>query len=325
MLKLEDLKVLVYYWGDYILCAPQITYNYKECGDKIYEATPTDRLYVIRLNDEKLFNESKKFVLTPSIRRIAASNEGSLLITLKHKDSFFEVECSSIEGSAGNTSLIAQNVVFHSFVLHREEMADSLLEALQKLNVATFYPDSDIVLSIEKLLTERDVRRINGSRSLPSGSYSPDYSSSFSHDMPEWSNNIREKDLSCSLQCIGKTIVFKIVKDDFPFYNLRSDRDGGWFYNSKKESIIGKKLFRTIMDVQNYLKKISNISMHNYKYCGSDAFAACRYPFDYSAYIKVNMPVNDLFSLLEVENYYTHYEVYRENVGLTDLPEDKFV
>ena len=324
MLDFKDLKVLLYYWGDYILCAPQITYNYQECGDKIYEATPIDRLYVIRLNDEKLFNESKKYVLTPSIRRIAASNEGSLLITIKHKDSFFEVECSSIEGSAGSTSLLAQNVVFHSFVFNREEMADSLLEALSKLNVATFYPDSDIVLSIEKLLTEEDVRKINGSRSLPSGSHSSDYNSSFFLDMPDWSNN-RGKDLTCSLQCMGKTIVFEIVKDDLPFYNLRSDRDGGWFYNSKKESIIGKKLFRTIMDVQNYLKKISNISMHNYKYCGSDAFAACRYPFGYSAYIYVNMPVNDLFSLLEVENYYTHVEVYRDNVGLTDLPENKFV
>ena len=59
------------------------------------------------------------------------------------------------------------------------------------------------------LLTEEDVRKINGSRSLPSGSHSSDYSSSFFLDMPDWSNN-RGRILLVVYNVWGKLLFLKL-------------------------------------------------------------------------------------------------------------------
>ena len=97
-----------------------------------------------------------------------------------------------------------------------------------------------------------------------------------------------------------------------------TDRDGGWFVYLRKDFVQGFRKFKKVYDIQEYLSRIANKTNVNYEYPG-EVPLNCHYPFNYNTFIQFTCSIDEFFSEIEVDDYWTVELIERDNVSLTGL------
>ena len=315
---------------DYSFFAEHICYECQEDpkrDDKfIYHLVRTSPLYykvVYQIED------NPKDMPLPSSENsfrgnIEAYDGEKLLLTIRCDDFFFEVECNYIsisDGTALHIDWSARNTKFYSHKYSEEEM-----EKMYSYSKELFdggwrtRPFTTYISKIERMNSDADISSKFLENRLPFGFNSPDYNTGYYSGIPKWGENITNEELSCSIIVYSdmKKVVYKIEKDDFKMTNYETDRDGGWFVYLRKDYVEGRKMFKTVYDIQDYLVRIAKKANVNYKYPG-EIDLTCKYPFKHETFIPFTCSIDEFFSEIEVDDFYTVKEERRDNVPLTWL------
>ncbi len=251
--------------------------------------------------------------------RIVAFDREKLLITIRCEDFFFEVECDNIsisEGSALNIYWSVVNPKFYSHKYSEEEMKTFYNDSREFINVWRQKPFKAYVSKIERMPSDNDISlKFLNTRRGPENSWR-DFETNLYSGIPEWGINMNNEDLSCSIivNSDKKEVFYTIEKDDFKMTGHNTDRDGGWFVYLRKDYVKGLKKFKTVYDIQDYLVRISKKANVNYKYPG-EVPLNCHYPFNYNTFIQFTCNIDEFFSEIEVDDYWTVEEKVRDNVS----------
>lgn len=254
---------------------------------------------------------------------IVAYDREKLLLTIRCDEFFFEVECDNIsisEGSAGIPCWSAVNPKFYSHKYSEEEMKKMYNDSKELFNYWRQRPFTTYISKIERMPSDNEISSKSPySRKIPDNGWN-DHVTNLCLGIPEWGENLNNEDLTCSIiiNSVQKEVLFKIEKDDFKMTNYTTDRDGGWFVYLNKYYVKGLKKFRKVFDIQDYLDRISKKVGVNYRYSG-DVNMTCKYPFECKTFITFACDIDEFFSEIEVDDYWTLEEKVRENVSLTGL------
>jgi len=257
--------------------------------------------------------------------RIVAYDREKLLLTIRCEDFFFEVECDNIsvsEDGAGNIYWFAMTPKFYSHKYNEKEMKTFYNDSTDFINTWRQNPFKTYVSKIERMSSDDEIsskflntRKFNENRWR-------DSETNYYSGIPKWGENKTNEVLSCSIivNSVKKEVTYKIEKDDFKMTDYTTDRDGGWFVYLRKDYVQGLKKFKKVYDIQEYLVRIAKKTNVNYKYTGDDPLI-CHYPFNYNTFIQFTCSIDELFSEIEVNDFWTVELKERENVSLTGLSE----
>ena len=255
--------------------------------------------------------------------RIVAFDREKLLITIRCEDFFFEIECDNIsisEGSAGTIYWSVVNPKFYSHKYSEEEMKTFYNDSRDFINVWRQSPFKAYVSKIERMPSDNDISSKFLNTRRASEYSSRDFETNLYSGIPEWGGNINNEDLVCSIivNSDKKEVLYTIEKDDFKMTDYTTDRDGGWFVYLRKDYVKGLKKFKKVYDIQDYFDRISKKASVKYRYPG-EVNLTCKYPFGCENFIHFKCSIDEFFSEIEVDDFWTQEEKMRENVALTGL------